>query len=99
MFVSILLRDLARDFGVEFERLRHREIFKIRARADKKTIGSHLKVWAQDEMAQYLSSYAASITSISTGLHEIAWHTCTFRQCSLRSRTARHKYSITSSVG
>ena len=35
MFVRILLRDLARDFGLEFERLRHREIFEINARADK----------------------------------------------------------------
>ena len=43
MFVSILLRDLARDFGVEFERLHHREIFEISARADKKTMESHLK--------------------------------------------------------
>ena len=32
MFVGILLRDLARDFDVEFERLRHREIFEISAR-------------------------------------------------------------------
>ena len=32
MFVGILLRDLARDFGVEFESLRHREIFEISAR-------------------------------------------------------------------
>ena len=36
MFVVILLRDLARDFGVKFERLRHREIFEISARADKR---------------------------------------------------------------
>ena len=36
MFVGILLRDLARDFGVEFENLRHREIFEINARVDKK---------------------------------------------------------------
>ena len=43
MFVGILLRDLARDFGVEFESLRHREIFEISARGQK-TIGSHLKV-------------------------------------------------------
>ena len=43
MLVGILLRDPARDFGVEFESLRHREIFEISARADKKTIGSHLK--------------------------------------------------------
>ena len=42
MFVRILLRDLARDFGVESERLRHREIFEISARGQK-TIGSHLK--------------------------------------------------------
>ena len=35
MFVGILLRDLARDFGVEFERLCHREIFEISARSDK----------------------------------------------------------------
>ena len=34
MFVGILLRDPARDFGVEFGSLRHREIFS--ARADKK---------------------------------------------------------------
>ena len=27
MFVGILLREPARDFGVEFESLRHREIF------------------------------------------------------------------------
>ena len=36
MCVGILLRDPARDFGVEFESLRHREIFEISARADKK---------------------------------------------------------------
>ena len=36
MFVSILLRDPTRDFGMEFESLRHREIFKITTRADKK---------------------------------------------------------------
>ena len=35
MFVRVLLRDLARDFGVEFERLRHREISKL-ARARTK---------------------------------------------------------------
>ena len=34
MFVGILLRDPAGDFGVEFESLRHREIFEISARAD-----------------------------------------------------------------
>ena len=42
MFVGILLRDLARDFGVEFERLRHREIFEISAHADKKLQGATL---------------------------------------------------------
>ena len=36
MFVGSLLPDLARDFGVEFESLRHREIFEISTRADKK---------------------------------------------------------------
>ena len=36
MFVGILLRDPAHDFGMEFESLRHREIFKISTRADKK---------------------------------------------------------------
>ena len=41
MFVGILLRDPARDFGMEFESLRHREIFEISARGQK-TIGSHL---------------------------------------------------------
>ena len=42
MFVGILLRDPARDFGVEFESLRHREIFEISARADKKLYGATL---------------------------------------------------------
>ena len=42
MFVGILLRDPARDFGVEFESLRHREISVRR----QKTIGSHVKnIW------------------------------------------------------
>ena len=36
MFVGILLRDFARDFGVEFESSRHRTIFEISTRADKK---------------------------------------------------------------
>ena len=36
MFVRISLLDSARDFGVEFESLRHREIFQISVRADKK---------------------------------------------------------------
>ena len=36
MFVGILLRDPVRDFGVELESLRHRGIFEISARADKK---------------------------------------------------------------
>ena len=36
MFVAVLMRDLARDFGVEFERLRHCEIFEISAHVDKK---------------------------------------------------------------
>ena len=36
MFVGNLQCDPARDFGVEFEILRHREIFEISARADKK---------------------------------------------------------------
>ena len=34
MIVGILLRDLTRDFGVEFESLRHREIFEISVCAD-----------------------------------------------------------------
>ena len=36
MFVGILLRDPARDFGAEFESLRHRKIFEISTRANKK---------------------------------------------------------------
>ena len=36
MFVGILLRDPARNFGVESESLRQREIFEISTRADKK---------------------------------------------------------------
>ena len=43
MFVGILLSDPARDFGVEFESLRHREIFEISARADKKLWGATLR--------------------------------------------------------
>ena len=42
MFVGILLRDSARDFNVEIESSRHREIFEISSRGPK-TIGSHLK--------------------------------------------------------
>ena len=44
MFVGILLRDPMRDFGVEFESLRHHEIFEISARADKKLQGATLRV-------------------------------------------------------
>ena len=36
MFVGILLRDFACDFGVEFESSRHHEIFENSSRADKK---------------------------------------------------------------
>ena len=42
MFVGILLHDPMRDFGVEFESLRHREIFKISTCADKKLQGATL---------------------------------------------------------
>ena len=42
MFVDILLHDLACDFGVEFESLRHCKIFEIRVHR-RKTMGSHLK--------------------------------------------------------
>ena len=41
MFVGILLRDSARDFGEEFDSSRHCEIFEISSR-DQKTIRSHL---------------------------------------------------------
>lgn len=36
MFVDNLLRDSARDFSVDFESSRHREIFQISSRAVKK---------------------------------------------------------------
>ena len=36
MFVGISMRDLVRNFRVEFESLCHREIFEISARGDKK---------------------------------------------------------------
>ena len=36
LFVGILLRHPTRDFGTEFESLRHRKIFEISTRADKK---------------------------------------------------------------
>ena len=36
MFLGILLREPAHDFGVEFESLHHRDILEISARADKK---------------------------------------------------------------
>ena len=36
MFVSILLRDSARDLNVEIESLHHREIFEISSRAVQK---------------------------------------------------------------
>ena len=47
IFVGILLREFARDFGIEFESSRHHEIFEISSRAVKKTIGSHLKAPAK----------------------------------------------------
>ena len=62
MFVGILLRDPARDFGVEFESLRHREIFEINTRADKKTIGSHLKCHFQQFFDWHINEL------------EILWH-------------------------
>ena len=49
MFVGILLRDSARDFNVEIESSRHREIFEISSRAVQKTIGSHLKSTGLDD--------------------------------------------------
>ena len=42
MFVGILLCDPACDFGVVFENLRHRKIFKISVLADKKLKGATL---------------------------------------------------------
>ena len=36
MFVGILLRDSARDFNVEIESSRHREIFEISSRVVQK---------------------------------------------------------------
>ena len=36
MFVGILLRDPVRDFAMEFESLRRREIFEISVCVDKK---------------------------------------------------------------
>ena len=36
MFVGILLRDSARDFGIEIESSRHSEIFEKHSRAVKK---------------------------------------------------------------
>ena len=40
MFVCILLRDSARDFGVKCESPSHREIFEISSRAVKKNIAA-----------------------------------------------------------
>ena len=50
---GILLRDPARNFGVEFESLRHREIFEISARADKKLWGATLNAHNFDKFASY----------------------------------------------
>ena len=44
VFGDILLCDSARDFDVQFESSRHREIFEFSSRAVKKSIGSYLKV-------------------------------------------------------
>ena len=43
MFVGSLLRDSARDVGVEFESSCYREIFEISSRAVKKLKGATLK--------------------------------------------------------
>ena len=42
MFVGILLRDSKRDFGVEIESSRHREVLRLELARGQKTIGSHL---------------------------------------------------------
>ena len=44
MFVGVLLRDFARDFGVEFESSRHDEIFES-ARARHKTVRTLKPFW------------------------------------------------------
>ena len=44
MFVSILLRDLACDFRIEFKSLRDHAIIEINSPMVKKTTRSHLKV-------------------------------------------------------
>ena len=43
MFVGILLRDFAGDFGLEFESSRHGEIFEISSRAVKQLLGATLR--------------------------------------------------------
>ena len=53
MSVGILLRDPVRDFSVEFESVRHREIFEISARADKKQWGATLNPHSFDKFASY----------------------------------------------
>ena len=59
MFVGILLHDPARDFGVEFESLRHTEIFEISARADKTLLGATL-MWLTTDLMDYNSSTSNS---------------------------------------
>ena len=57
MFVGILLRDFARDFGIEFESSRHREIFEISSRTVKKLQGASLTAGYGDEISCFFFSF------------------------------------------
>ena len=71
MFVSILLRDLVRDFGVEFESLGHRESFEISTDArGQKTIGSHHSFCASLLRTQFhMPRHSSSARRLSTDVN------------------------------
>ena len=83
MFVGILLRDFARDFGIEFESSRHREIFEISSRAVKKLQGASLKVntlkikltWKAKSFGWVASSRTGPLESVTafTADHVTRW--------------------------
>ena len=68
MFVGILLRESARDFGVEFESSRHREIFEISSRGVQKAIGSHFNF---DSHFFLLSYDLGTLKLIATNFHVV----------------------------
>ena len=89
IFVGILLRDFARDFGIEFESSRHSEIFEISSRAVKKTIGSHLN---RDLNKPALGPVSRSSRILSGPLGSFVFHS-RFENCTVKLSAKETKWT------